>query len=96
MCPGAKWSLVGDLYQDLEWKDLRFPKPSEQELSDAYRRALEQDALLEYRALRAATYPPLGDQLDMIWHAMDSEAIPVAPQFYDAIKSVKDRFPDRS
>ena len=94
MCPGAEWSLSGDAYEGLEWRDLRVQKPSEQDIADAYTRVMEQEAMIEYRQRRAAAYPPLGDQLDMIWHAMDAQIIPVATEFYDAIKSVKDAFPD--
>jgi len=42
---------------------------------------------------RKGAYPSIGDQLDMLWHAMDTGQIPKAQQFYNALKAVKDKFP---
>ena len=47
----------------------------------------------EYSYNRKAEYPEIGNQLDMLWHAMDIGQIPKAQQFYDSIKSVKDKYP---
>ena len=43
--------------------------------------------------LRRNAYPPIGDQLDTLWHAMDDGLLPKIPGFYDRIKSVKDAYP---
>lgn len=45
-----------------------------------------------YITQRRGAYPPIGDQLDMLWHAMDTGQIPKAQQFYNAIKQVKDKY----
>lgn len=45
----------------------------------------------DYAKLRV--YPPIGDQLDAIFHAMDSGLLTMIPEFYDPIKNVKDKFP---
>lgn len=42
---------------------------------------------------RAKEYPSVGDQLDMLWHAMDNGTIPVVDDFYNTIKQVKDNNP---
>lgn len=42
---------------------------------------------------RKREYPPLGEQLDAIWHAMDSGRLPMVSPFYDPIKAVKDKYP---
>lgn len=47
----------------------------------------------EYAYKRKPEYPRIGDQLDMLWHAMDTGQIPKAQQFYNAIKAVKDKYP---
>lgn len=44
-----------------------------------------------YDLKRVRGYPKIGDQLDMLWHAMDTGQIPKAQQFYNAIKQVKDK-----
>lgn len=47
----------------------------------------------DYRNQRFVAYPSLRDQLDALWHAMNSGALPKAEPFFSSIKSVKDRFP---
>jgi hypothetical protein len=42
---------------------------------------------------RKFAYPSVRDQLDMLWHAMDSGQIPKAQKFYNALKAVKDKYP---
>lgn len=39
------------------------------------------------------TYPPITEQLDMLWHAMDKGEMPKAGVFYETIKLVKDSTP---
>lgn len=46
-----------------------------------------------YAEQRRNAYPIMGDQLDMLWHAMDAGILPKVQDFYDAIKSVKDQYP---
>ena len=46
-----------------------------------------------YTAKRAESYPEIGEQLDMLWHAMNNDLIPKAEPFYSEIKSVKDAYP---
>jgi hypothetical protein len=47
----------------------------------------------EYRRHRAVEYPQIYDQLDMLWHAMDDGTLPKVDSFYDAIKTIKDKYP---
>ena len=53
----------------------------------------------EYQAARTRTgstvYPSIGDQLDLLWHAIDADAdlkVKFA-SFYNCIKAVKDANP---
>lgn len=50
-------------------------------------------AVQDYRAQRAAAYPSLGDQLDMLWHAMDDNATARIEPFYSEIKAIKEQYP---
>tara|TARA_R100000426_G_C4773476_1_gene91882 strand:+ start:236 stop:505 length:270 start_codon:yes stop_codon:yes gene_type:complete len=67
-------------------------------------REAEEAAFIAYRAAngyksaRAASYPPLGEQLDLLWHAIDADAdLKVKLSgFYNAIKAVKDANPKPS
>lgn len=55
----------------------------------------ERDAFKQtFIYLRQAAYPRIADQLDMLWHSMASGEIPKSEAFYNAVKSVKDEFPN--
>lgn len=47
----------------------------------------------EYVTQRTALYPTIANQLDMLFHAMDSGEIPKAAAFYNRIKAVKTTVP---
>ena len=50
-----------------------------------------------YARTRAVAYPSIGDQLDMLWHAIDvgdwTAAKVKTTEFYTALKTVKDANP---
>lgn len=48
---------------------------------------------MDYRKARAAAYPSVREQLDMLWQAMDKKQIARAEPFYSRIKAVKDAYP---
>jgi len=77
--PTAKWTLNGDTYAGLTWLSEDVAKPSEQELLDW----VDPNA---YKAQRAAAYPSIPDQLDLLYHGgMDA--------WKAAITAVKEEFP---
>lgn len=41
-------------------------------------------------------YPSIEEQLDMLWHAIDTESLDKTSDFYINLKAVKDRFPKPS
>jgi hypothetical protein len=42
---------------------------------------------------RAEDYPPVAEQLDMLWHAMNDGTLPKVPDFFEALKKVKEQYP---
>lgn len=54
-------------------------------------------AATQYQRERSASYPPISDQLDMIWHAID-QGMPLdkTSAFYQACKSIKEKFPKQN
>ena len=52
-------------------------------------------AAKEYARTRADAYPSIGDQLDMLWHAIDGDATLKSnyADFHTALKAVKDANP---
>ena len=91
--PGASWALRGQEYSGLEWRDDTQEKPSEQDILDEIERLKPLREQLQYRSQRKDEYPPIEDQLDMLWHEMDQGNTPKSASFYNAIKAVKDKYP---
>jgi hypothetical protein len=89
--PGTSWSVVyspaGDW--ELDWRDEAEDRPSDHEIEeclDDLRSLYERSA---YRSERAAAYPSIADQLDMLyWDQANG-----TNTWADAIASVKARFP---
>ena len=42
---------------------------------------------------RELSYPGIKEQLDLLWHAIDSESLDKTSDFYQKLKEVKDRYP---
>ena len=89
--PGAEWVLNGDDYDDLNWLDTVQSKPTREQVSQAVAIVQAEYTAQEYQRLRK--YPSLGDQLDMLWHAIDNGTLNKTSDFYTAIKAVKDAHP---
>ncbi|MGO1208013.1 MAG: hypothetical protein ACTMIS_13975, partial [Pseudomonas putida] len=48
---------------------------------------------VSYDLARRGGYPPIEEQLDMLWHAMDQGAMPKAEPFYTTLQRVKQQHP---
>ena len=46
-----------------------------------------------YKHQRSSEYPVLSDQLDMLWHAIDSGTLDKTSDFYTTLKAVKTKYP---
>ena len=46
-----------------------------------------------YSEKRAVAYPPVAEQLDALWHSMDTGQIAKSEPFYSMIKEVMDEYP---
>ena len=89
--PSAEWVLNGNDYDDLNWLDTVQSKPTREEVSQAVAIVQAEYTAQEYQRLRK--YPSIGDQLDMLWHAIDNGTLNKTSDFYTAIKAVKDAHP---
>lgn len=86
--PGARWAMDGDKYSGLTWLSDDMPKPTEEELTAEIARLRAEFTAKQYQRDRAKEYPPLGDQLDALFHA---GVFP--PEMAAKIQAVKDKFP---
>ena len=63
--PNAQWVLRGD---ELEWLDTKQTQPTEAEITAEVTRLQAEYDNKEYQRQRAAAYPSIADQLDLIYH----------------------------
>ena len=48
---------------------------------------------VQYKSERAMAYPDIHEQLDQLWHAMDTDESKRLEPFYTTLKAVKDAYP---
>ncbi len=46
-----------------------------------------------YDIKRIREYPKIGEQLDMLWHAIDLDTLDKTSDFYNNLKAVKEKYP---
>ena len=86
LCPGAIWE-AGDTYESIKnFKSDQYQLPSKEEVDAEISRLQEIVDGYEYQRLRKKEYPPIEEQLDILYH-----------QGYDGWKAtideVKNKFP---
>lgn len=75
------------------WNMGDIPKPTQEDL-DRWEIELAPVKLLQdARQNRRNNYPAIGDQLDMLYKAMDTGVLTKVDDFYNSIKAVKEQFP---
>ena len=82
---GAKWTVTGNTTDDV-WFEKESDKPSESEIQAEMERLQAEYDSNEYQ--RDRQYPPIGEQLDMIYHAGQG-----GDKFQTTIKAIKDAHP---
>jgi hypothetical protein len=90
LVPNALFSIEANDYNKIVWNDERTIPTKQQVDAEVVRLQSEYEAN-EYQRLRQ--YPSIGDQLDMLWHAIDNGTLNKTSDFYTAIKAVKDAHP---
>jgi hypothetical protein len=86
LTPDAQYVIRG---MDIEWHSTDIQQPSLEEIQAE----IDRQKTLIYREQRAKMYPQIADQLDMLWHAIDSGNLDKSSLFYSAIKAIKDQYP---
>ena len=92
--PSAEVSVSDDDVNKIEWHNGTTPIPKADIEAKMEEVQAEYDAN-QYQRDRAIDYPPIGDQLDMIWHTIDKDA-ELQHKFYDfyqTVKKTKVKFP---
>lgn len=86
--PNSAWRMVSDNFDEIQWFDEVNAKPSRAEVDAEQARLQAEYDAKEYARKRKAEYPPLGDQLDALFHA---GVFP--PEMAAMIQAVKDKYP---
>ena len=89
--PNAHYIIREDNLDMIEWDDDTTPIPK----ADIEAKMNEIGTESNYAEQRRNAYPVIGDQLDMLWHSIDQDAELKQKyfDFYQAIKSVKVKYP---
>jgi hypothetical protein len=67
--------------------------PTKEQVTAEHDRLKAEWAATQYQRDRAKEYPPIGEQLDALWHGMDTGVLSKIEPFYSNIKAVKDKYP---
>jgi hypothetical protein len=78
--------VVGETYDSLIWMCNEHSKPTEEDLELSWLEYLDYKERNKYKDLRAAEYPSIVDQLDLIYHGGIEE-------WKAQIKAIKDKYP---
>ena len=92
--PNAEFCIGGNSLDNITWLNGTTPIPKADIEAKMVEVQAEYDAN-QYQRDRATDYPPIGDQLDMIWHTIDKDA-ELQHKFYDfyqTVKKTKVKFP---
>ena len=77
-------------FENINWIGDAPSKSDFQEQYDAEEQAYNNT---KYQRDRQPEYPEIGDQLDMLFHAIDAGALDKNSDFYTTLKAVKDKYP---
>ena len=94
--PNADVSIIGDNINTCEitWHNGTTPIPKT-DIEAKMNEMANEPEQSNYAQQRKNAYPEIGDQLDMLWHSIDQDAELQMKyfDFYQAIKSVKVKYP---
>ena len=82
-----------DLYKKVNGKQVKL---TDEEVAETQALWAEQEALAaatNYAYDRRSEYPPLADQLDMLYKAMLSGEIPKATEWFNSVNNIKIKYP---
>ena len=90
--PEIKFTYLGDDYDTLQILS-DHEKPTKEAIDSAKVKAQQKIDDLYYKIQRLQEYPTIGDQLDMLFHAIDAGKVDKTSDFYKSLKAVKDKYP---
>ena len=94
--PNAEVSVSGNDINTVQWHNGTTPIPKA-DIEAKMNEMANEPEQSQYAQQRRNDYPPIGDQLDMIWHTIDKddELQHKFYDFYQTIKKVKVDYPKK-
>ena len=80
----------------IHWADGNTNNITRDQIQVKYNELLEEHNKLQYQRDRKPLYPEIEEQLDALWHAIDSGALDKTSKFYLDLKAIKDKHPKPS
>ena len=92
--PNAEFTVSRDDINQITWLNGTTPIPKA-DIEAKMNEMANEPEQSKYAEQRRNAYPEIGDQLDMLWHSIDQDAELKQKyfDFYQAIKSVKVKYP---
>lgn len=76
-----------------KWDESFGTKPTKSDLKEWTKELANAKANHDAILNRRENYPPIGDQLDMLYKAMQSGMLPKVDDFYNTITEIKKKYP---
>ena len=94
--PNAEISVIEEDVNSIIWENGTTPIPKA-DIEAKMNEMANEPEQSNYAQQRRNSYPPVGDQLDMLWHTMDkdNELQHKFYDFYQTIKKVKVAYPKK-
>ena len=94
--PNAQATVSNNDIDTIHWHDGTTPIPKV-DIEAKMNEMANEPEQSQYAELRRNAYPPIGDQLDMLWHTIDKDEKLQGKyfDFYQTLKTVKVKFPKK-
>ena len=94
--PNAQATVSNNDIDTIQWHDGTTPIPKV-DIEAKMNEMANEPEQSEYVEQRRNAYPPIGDQLDMLWHTIDKDEKLQGKyfDFYQTLKTVKVKFPKK-
>jgi hypothetical protein len=93
LMPNVRFSVEDNDFDKIEIQDAGVTAVSRQDIQNEMERLQAIEDAIEYQHNRREQYPEIGEQLDMLWHSIDSGSLDKTSDFYLSLKLVKDNNP---
>ena len=92
LAPGAQWTLVGDEYEGLEWRDTNIAKPTKEAILAESANQQEIARRNSHHVPRSYEYPKMNEFLDAYYWQQKGDSTKMA-EWVAKVEAVKAKYP---